>query len=39
MPQIAIVVPIRFPYHITQRSNYQQMVFEKDEPYTSIFRK
>ena len=33
MPRIARAVAVEYPHHITQRGNYRQVVFEKDEDY------
>ena len=33
MPRIARAVAVGYPHHITQRGNYRQTVFEKDEDY------
>jgi len=33
MPRIARAVAVGYPHHITQRGNYCQIVFEKDEDY------
>lgn len=33
MPRIARAVAVGFPHHITQRGNYRQIVFEKDDDY------
>ncbi|MEW6739479.1 MAG: transposase [Nitrospirota bacterium] len=33
MPRIARAVAVGFPHHITQRGNYRQRVFEKDDDY------
>ncbi len=33
MPRISRAVAVGFPHHITQRGNYRQIVFEKDDDY------
>lgn len=33
MPRISRVVAVGFPYHITQRGNYRQRVFERKDDY------
>ena len=33
MPRIARAVAVGFPHHVTQRGNYKQVVFEKEEDY------
>ncbi|MBS1258454.1 MAG: hypothetical protein MAG551_01513 [Candidatus Scalindua arabica] len=33
MPRLARVVAKGYPHHVTQRGNYRQPVFEKDEDY------
>jgi putative transposase len=33
MPRVARTVAVGYPHHITQRGNYRQTVFEKDEDY------
>ncbi|MDQ7788406.1 MAG: transposase [Thermodesulfovibrionales bacterium] len=33
MPRIARAVAVGYPHHITQRGNYRQTVFERDEDY------
>ena len=33
MPRIARAVAVGFPHHITQRGNYKQTVFDKEEDY------
>jgi len=33
MPRIGCAVAVGYPYHITQRGNYRQIVFESDEDY------
>lgn len=33
MPRIARAVAVGFPHHITQRGNYKQVVFDKEEDY------
>ncbi|MBM4137244.1 MAG: transposase [Nitrospira sp.] len=33
MPRISRAVAVGYPHHITQRGNYRQTVFEKDEDY------
>lgn len=34
MPRIARAVAVGFPHHITQRGNYRQTVFEKNDDYS-----
>ncbi len=38
MPRTSRVVAAGFPHHITQRGNYQQVVFEADEDHTRYLR-
>ena len=33
MPRVARVVNRNYPYHVTQRGNYQQTIFESEEDY------
>jgi len=33
MPRVARVVTRNYPYHVTQRGNYQQTIFESEEDY------
>lgn len=38
MPRIARIIATGYPYHITQRGNYQQSVFETDDDYLQYLK-
>ena len=38
MPRISRVVAVGYPYHITQRGNYRQSVFEHEDDYMQYLR-